>query len=164
MTCAVPSRAELLPLVEAAGGVPDHGALRPWRIIEIRGEARTRVGAAFAAAVYPEHGAKLAEKPLRAELLLAVVAVTKPSTRVPAWEQEANAAGVAHLLALLLDEAGWGVMWRSGPYTNADPVREVHQLSPNERLLGWLYVGGVPEGARSGAKLAINPEEFLSAI
>lgn len=164
VTPAVPSRAELLPLIEAAGGVPDHGALRPWRIIEIRGEARARVGAAFAEAVGPEHGPKLAGKPMRAELLLAVVAVIKPSIKVPAWEQEATAAGVAHLLALLLDEADWGVMWRSGPHTDADPVRAAHGLAPNERLLGWLYVGGVPEGAKDGAKLAIDPEEFLTAI
>ena len=68
--------------------------------------------------------------------------------KVPVWEQEASAAGVAHLLSLLLDEAGWGVMWRTGPYTRHPLVAEVHGLAANEHLLGWLYVGGLPEGRR----------------
>ena len=62
------------------------------------------------------------------------------------WEQEAVAAGVAHMLTLLLDEAGWGVMWRTGPHTRHPLVAEAHGLASNERLLGWLYVGGRPEG------------------
>ena len=68
--------------------------------------------------------------------------------KVPVWEQEASAAGVAHLLSLLLDEAGWGVMWRTGPYTRHPLVAEVHGLAANEHLLGWLYVGGLPDGRR----------------
>ena len=84
-------------------------------------------------------------KPLRAPLLLAVVAVVTPDhPKVPEWEQEASAAGVAHLMSLLLDEAGWGVMWRTGPYTRHPIVEAAHGLVPGERLLGWLYVGGLP--------------------
>ena len=32
------------------------------------------------------------------------------------------AAGVGHALSLLLDEAGYGVIWRTGPFTHAEPV------------------------------------------
>ena len=48
---------------------------------------------------------------------IAVVASFRKSEKVPPWEQEAVAAGVAHVLSLLLDEAGWGVIWRTGHYT-----------------------------------------------
>lgn len=164
VTDAAPTHADLLPLVEAAASVADHGALRPWRLIELRGEARNRLGAALAEAAGPEgkSAEKLAAKPLRAPLLIAVVASRKPSVKVPHWEQDATAAGVGHLLSLLLDDAGWGVMWRTGPHTRSEPVRAAHALAPNEELLGWLYVGGKPESG-GVVRRGIDPEEFMSA-
>ncbi len=147
VTSSAPSRVELEQLVRVAAGVADHGALKPWRLIALRGSARERLGAAFvaASAVDGEAAARLAAKPLRASLLIAVVAVHVPSIKVAEWEQDAAAAGVAHVLSLLLDEAGWGVMWRTGPLTRSEPVHAMHGLAPNEKLLGWLYVGGRPD-------------------
>ena len=166
VTTATPGRAELLPLVAAAARVADHGALRPWRLIELRGDARRRLGEALVAAsgLTGDDAARLAAKPLRAELLIAVVASRRDSDKVEVWEQDAAAAGVAHALTMLLADAGWGVMWRSGPHTRSQPVRALHRLSDAEELLGWLYVGGVPENAKPGVRLAIDPAEFLTAL
>ena len=165
VTDAAPRMRELLPLLEAAGSVADHARLRPWRIIAIRGRARERVGAAMAeaAGLQGEAAARLARKPLRAPLLLAIVVSPKPSTKVPEWEQEAAAAGVAHALELVLDEAGWGVMWRTGLQTRSEPVARVHRLAPGERLLGWLYVGGRERenGRRRGA---VDAKDYLTSL
>jgi nitroreductase len=138
-----PSHAELLPMVAAAASVADHGALRPWRFIELRGEARERLGAALvqASGLEGEAAQTLAGNPLRAPLLIAIVAIHRPSLKVPEWEQDAAAAGAAHYLSLILAEAGWGVMWRTGGLTRADSVHGMHGLAENEKLLGWLYVG-----------------------
>lgn len=166
VTADTPTTDELLPLVEAAASVADHGALRPWRLIEVRGDARSRLGRALAEAsgATGAQADKLAEKPLRAGLLLAVVVVVRPSAKVAEWEQEATASGVAHLLALLLDEAGWGVMWRSGPFTRSGPVRSAHGLAGNEHLLGWLYVGGIPAAAKANPKPRVDGREFLGTM
>ncbi len=161
-----PTHDELLPLVAAAATVADHAALHPWRLIELRGDARERLGAAFveASGLTGAEAEKLAAKPLRASLLLAVVARHAPSFKVPEWEQDAAAAGVAHTLSLLLDEAGWGVMWRTGGLVRSDPVRRLHRLDDNETLLGWLYVGGViPERAKPDRE-PIDPEDYLSVL
>ncbi|TFB48886.1 nitroreductase family protein [Cryobacterium tagatosivorans] len=161
-----PSHDELLPLVAAAARVADHGALRPWRLIEVRGDARRRLGEALVAASghTADEAARTAAKPLRAELLIALVASRRVSDKVADWEQDAAAAGVAHALSLLLADAGWGVMWRTGPQTRSAPVRGVHALADNEELLGWLYVGGVPPDAKPGVRLSIDPAEFLSVL
>lgn len=165
VTPDAPTHEELLPLVAAAATVADHSAMRPWRLIELRGDARNRLGAAFveASGLDGKDAEKLAGKPLRASLLIAVVGKTVPSFKVPAWEQEAVASGVAHLLSLLLDDAGWGVMWRTGGHTRAEAVARMHGLAPDEQLLGWLYVGGRSSDKEKPRK-PINAEPFLTVL
>jgi nitroreductase len=155
----------LVVLVQAAANVADHGSLRPWRLIELRGDSRQRLGRALATAAgkHGSHSDKLAAKPLRADLLIAVVASRKPSHKVHSWEQDATAAGVAHTLSLLLTEAGWGVMWRTGPFTRAEPVRELHRLAENEELLGWLYVG-TPRKEPGDRKPSVDAEQFITQL
>lgn len=159
-----PSHDEIIDLVAAAGTVADHSGLAPWRIIEIRGDARERVGRSIAVAGGAEgHAAdKLAGKPLRAPLLLAVVLSPRESRKVPEWEQESVASGVAHLLSLLLDEAGWGVMWRTGVWTRSPEVAETHRLAPGEKLLGWLYVGGIAEDEKP--RKPLDASRFVSSL
>lgn len=161
VTDAAPTKRELLPLIEAAASVADHAALKPWRLIALRGDARLKLGAAIAEA---EGDSKPSTKPLRSSLLIAVVFSPKPSHKVPSWEQEAVASGVAHALSLLLDEAGWGVFWRTGHYTRSKPVQRMHKLKADELLMGWLYVGGKPEREKSGHRKPINPKKFLTTL
>ena len=63
VTAEAPSRLALLPLVEAAATVADHGDLKPWRLIELRGEGGrgrpnpvllTAAGKAALEAVWPQ--------------------------------------------------------------------------------------------------------------
>lgn len=161
VTDAAPTRAELETLVSAAGRVADHSSLRPWRLIELRGSDRERLGAAIAKAEGDRHPSA---KPLRAPLLIAVVVSYRKSDKVPQWEQEAVASGVAHVLSLLLDEAGWGVIWRTGRYTRSKAVAKVHGLKKDEALLGWLYVGGKPADARPGRRKAVDARHHLSRM
>jgi len=162
VTDTAPTHAELLRLISAAGRVADHSSLSPWRIIELRGEDRAVLGRAINKAE-GHHGAST--KPLRAPLLLAVVVSHRKSSKVPRWEQEAVASGVAHMLSLLLDEAGWGVFWRTGGYTRSKAVAKAHGLAKHEELLGWLYVGGKPTRSRGdGHRKALDASKFLSRM
>ena len=166
VTAEAPTHEQLLPLVAASGTVADHASLHPWRLIELRGDDRVRLGEAFveASGLDGKDALKLAEKPLRASLLIAVVAVHVPSFKVHEWEQDATAAGVTHMLSLLLNEAGWGVFWRSGGHTRHDAVRRMHGLAPNEKLMGWLYVGGVPEKTKPEKKHRFDAERYLTRL
>jgi nitroreductase len=162
VTDTAPTTAELERFVAAAGRVADHSSLRPWRLIELRGADRERLGRAINKAE-GEKGAS--SKPLRAPLLIAVVATYRDKgDKVPRWEQEAVASGVAHALSLVLDEAGWGVIWRTGRYTRSKAVAKAHGLRKNEELLGWLYVGGKPPGAREGRRKPVDAQRHLSRM
>lgn len=161
VTDEAPDRRELEELIGAMSSVADHSSLRPWRLIELRGSDRETLGAAIAEAQGDDSPST---KPLRAPLLVAVVASYRTSEKVPRWEQEAVASGVAHTLSLLLDEAGWGVIWRTGHYTRAKAVAKAHGLDKNEELLGWLYVGGKPAGKKPGRRKAVDARKLITRM
>lgn len=83
--------ADQLDLMFRAGlRAPDHGQLHPWRFLIIEGDARHKLGELFAAALR-ERDAGAAEEalqkarnmPLRAPMLVLVIASVKPHPKVP---------------------------------------------------------------------------------
>ena len=145
-TDEAPSDAEIGRLLGPMTSIADHSRLRPWRIVLLRGDARLRLGRGLAKATGSDSQKTIA-KATRAPLVLAIVASPRKS-KVPVWEQETVASGVAHALELLLHESGWGCFWRTGHETRSKALRKVHKLKKHEYLLGWLYVGGVPDRDR----------------
>lgn len=144
LTDPAPSDREICELLADAAAGPDHGLLRPWRLVLIRGTAREVLGEAFAADVPADDEAgraRAAAKPLRAPLLIAVVCSPRDAPKIPGWEQMAAAVIVAHTLLLLLHERGWGAMWRTGQPSRSAGVRALLGVGEAEHLLGWLYVG-----------------------
>ncbi len=164
-----PNDSDLLEIIRSISSVADHKSLRPWRFLIIRGDDRHRLGDALdeAAGVVRKPG-ETNTKPLRAELLLALVSSPVEHDKVPEWEQHATAAGAGHLLELALWQAGWGVMWRSGTLTNTEPVRRLHRLNDHELLMGWFYIGAVPERYRqrltTSTRPLPKPEQFLDTL
>jgi len=160
VTDLAPTSVELEAFVAAAGRVADHKSLRPWRIIEIRGSDRD----ILARALNKADGKKgYSSKPRRAPLILAVVADLS-SKKIPAWEQEAVASGVAHMLSLALDEAGFGVFWRTDDNTRSKALAKAHGLHKGEVLLGWLYVGGKPQRSRPVRRKTVDAAKHISRL
>lgn len=151
LTEPAPGPDELLDLLTAAATAPDHGQLRPWRLIAISGHARVRLGEAAAEAVpTADLAERTAAKHLRAPLMLAVVFQPRDHPTIPRWEQLAATSAMATTLLLLLDGRGWGGIWYGGPCPDAPPVRKHLGISDGEQLLGYLYVGTpIPGGAPS---------------
>lgn len=164
-----PTDDELRELLAAVTPVADHKALRPWRLLILRGDDRARLGDALDAATGTEREpGERNGKPFRADLLIAVVASPRNHPAVPVWEQHATAAGAAHLLELALWRAGWGVMWRTGLVVNSPEVRALHGVADHELLMGWLYVGRVDAELRAriddAPRKTLDPEPFLGAL
>ncbi|KTR85485.1 nitroreductase family protein [Leucobacter chromiiresistens] len=148
VTEEAPSREELEAYVAAMASVSDHSRMRPWRIIELRGKDRKKLAKGIAKASGEDRGKHVA-KMTRAPLVLVIVVSPGDTRKVPLWEQEAVASGVAHLLGLLLHESGWGSIWKSGTHTRSKAVRKALGVRKPEYLLGWLHVGGIPERDRA---------------
>ncbi|MFJ4710168.1 nitroreductase [Streptomyces anulatus] len=142
LTEPAPGPEELLDLLQAAATAPDHGQLRPWRILAICGDARTRLGEAAAeAAPTTDLAERILAKHLRAPLMLALVFQPRDHPAIPRWEQLAATSAMATTLLLLLDSRGWGGIWFAGPYPDAPQVRKHLGIDDDEQLLGYLYVG-----------------------
>jgi nitroreductase len=143
-----PDEAALHKIVAAAIRAPDHGRLRPWRFIAIRGEGRSRLGEVFAAALLrrdPAAGATLLEKerrkPLRAPLILVAVAQIVSNPKIPASEQVLSAGAAAQNILLASYALGFGAAWKTGDPAYDTGVKQALGLADSDEIVGFLYIG-----------------------
>lgn len=138
-------------ILTAGASAPDHGLLRPWRFIVVRGGARHRLGEVFAAALRrrepdaPEDAlAKEKERPLRAPLLVAIAAaIDKHHPKIPAVEQLLSAGAAAQNMLLAAHAQGFGAKWLTGANAYDDHVKAALGLGPDDHLAGFIYLGTV---------------------
>ena len=142
-----PDRAVLETLFRCAVRAPDHGRLRPWRFVVCVGEALNALGEAFAAS---EPGCdatrhqRLKNMPLRAPMIIVVVAkLDDQHKKVPVWEQQVAVGIATQNIQLAAQELGYGTMWRTGEMTEATAVRDHLNLTENEQIIAFLYIGTV---------------------
>ena len=151
-----PHRAVIQRLLEAATWAPNHRLTQPWRFVVLAGEARGDLGAVIGraqAARHPEGSedaavafAKVAAKPLRAPVVIAVA--VEPTVAPKVVEIEEITAGAAAIQNLLLaaHAEGLAAIWRTGDPCY-DPAVKTHLgLSDAAFLLGFVYLG-YPDGA-----------------
>lgn len=152
LTKPAPDRDTLQRILTASLRAPDHGRLRPWRYLIIEGKARQRLGELFADALLqrkpdapPEEIRKNAEAPLRAPLVIAVIAKLQEHPKVPKVEQLLSAGCAAYGVLLATQASGFGAIWRTGDNCYDDHVKAGLGLAPHEQIVGYLYLG-TPEG------------------
>lgn len=128
----------------------DHGVLRPWRFLVIKGTARDRLGELFVAAAMRqdpqlslEKQSSLKQKPLRAPLILVIVSNPVEHPKVPAFEQDLSAAAATQNMLLAAYAQGVGAMWRTGAMAYDKTVMRGLGLAAHEKIIGFLYLGTI---------------------
>lgn len=161
-----PTAAQLDLMFRAALRAPDHGQLRPWRFLTIEGEARVRLGELLAEALrrrQPDASDEVLHKPrkmpLRAPMLVAVIARPVLHPKVPEAEQVLAAGCAAHGLLLAAHAQGLGAVWRTGEFAYDRHVTEGLGLEASEQLLGFIYLG-TPEGGLRKPPV-LEPKDFV---
>jgi len=150
-----PDDAQLATLLEAATTVPDHGALRPWRFVVVRGPGRERFAASLVEGLVGERGpdlpdavvAKMRGKAFAAPCQVLLAASPRAGSNVPVWEQVASASCTGYAIVLAATALGLGAVWKSAAVLGTPPVRALVGAGPDEQLLGWVNLG-TPAGAR----------------
>lgn len=147
LTDPAPNAAQREGLFQAALRAPDHGQLRPWRFLTIEGAAREALGELFAEAIQARGDAsqaaldKARAMPLRAPLLVVVIARVQAHPKVPASEQRLAAGCAAHGILIAAHAQGIGAVWRTGDMAFDSHVHKGLGLADNEELIGYLYLG-----------------------
>ncbi|HEX3847404.1 MAG TPA: nitroreductase [Steroidobacteraceae bacterium] len=144
-----PDAQQLERLLAAAAHAPDHGRLRPWRLILLEGDVRQAFTAAAAEAklarvptLTPEQVAADRDKMRRSPAIVVVgCAVNRDQTKIPEIEQVIAAGAVAQNLFLAAHDLGYGVMWKTGAAAYDPSVKAVVGLRPDDHIIAIMHIG-----------------------
>lgn len=155
LTEPAPDAAEFDLIFDAALCAPDHGRLRPWRFVLIRGDARARLGDVLVDIAHArdpdgprsahEHRRK---KAFAAPAIIALGAAISTQSPVPEQEQLFAVAASAMNMLNAISALGYGGFWATGLDSYDPRLHAALGFRSEEKLLGFLYVG-TPEKSSS---------------
>lgn len=153
LTTPAPTADELSLILQAAVRAPDHANLRPWRFIVVEETRLEALGNLLVAAKQAELAdnnqealtvelqAKLRAKPRRAPLIIIPVMHYQKHEKVPEVEQLLSVGCACQNILLAAEALSYSAMWRTGSLAFSDTVAEGLSLLPNEKALGFIYLG-----------------------
>jgi len=144
-----PNPEQLNNIVKAGLRACDHLSLTPWKFLLIEGEARKKFGDLMVKAkesadqqpISTELAAKIRKKPMRAPTILVVVAAIKEHDKVPEVEQVLSAGAAAQMMMTAAHAQGVGAIWRSGSLMFTDEMCQGLNLTPTDKIVGFIYLG-----------------------
>ncbi len=163
-----PSGDDLDTIFRAALHVPDHHHLRPYRFLVAAGEGRDRLGAMMqdAARLRGEPPAvveRAVRMPLRAPMVITVVAKAIENDVVPLFDQQLTAGCTVLALQMAAQALGYGGIWRSGWLMYDRSLHTALGLDDKDQIVGFLYLG-TPKAAGNRIERDDNPEKLISWI
>ncbi|WP_026348743.1 nitroreductase family protein [Psychrobacter lutiphocae] len=152
LTIPAPKPAQLQAAIECAMSAPDHKKLTPWRFSVVQGQARHAMGRALleaAQAKAERDGEVLDERtqdktlkmPLRAPMIITVTTRMRYHEKVPPFEQLLSAGAAVQNLILALQAQGYSSVWRTGPLANEPAVKRYFNVSAEDYICAFVYVG-----------------------
>lgn len=143
-----PAGHDLDLILQAGLRAPDHGKLRPWRFVLIRGEARAAWAQTIVAALKarePDAPEKVVDKQrnrvLNAPLIIALGAKLQHGHKIPEIEQMLSVGAAAMNMLNAIHALGYGGVWLTGANAFDDRVVTALGLEPGDRLAGFLFAG-----------------------
>lgn len=148
LTEPAPSPEQWQWIQQAALRAPDHARLRPWRFLVIAGQGREQLGDAMVALLLAdrpqasmEEQQRVRSKPLRAPMIVVVIACIQQHPKVPVMEQVLSAGCAAHAMLLAAFAQGLGAIWRTGPLASDTRLHARLGIASGETIVGFLYLG-----------------------
>jgi nitroreductase len=150
-------RADIEIALDLAVRAPNHRRTRPWRFAVVRGDALRRLGEQMAAAAIRmgQDGERARSKALFAPAIICVSVSPQLANPRVLEEEEVLAVGAAiQNILLALHARGLGSFWTTGTFITTKEVRDFFDLtSPQDRILGLIYVGYPRDGSRGDRRI-----------
>ena len=140
----------LRQILEVGIRVPDHGALKPWRLVVITGAKRNQIDEEV---IFPEFIKAnpdasvenlLIEKTRlqRADVVIAVISSPVQHKSIPKWEMQLSAAAVCTTLLYAAQSLDYAAQWLTEWYSyNPNMLKALGGVPGKEKIAGLIYIG-----------------------
>ena len=141
---------DLNTILEIGTRVPDHGALKPWRIVIIQGGKRKYLDEQILLKEFKKSNKEATEKALliegkrfqRAHTIIAVLSSPVFHKKIPEWEQVLSAGAVCSNLLYAAQGLGYAAQWLTEWYAyNKKLIKAIGGNVSKEKIAGFIYIG-----------------------
>ena len=141
---------DLNEILDCGLRVPDHGALNPWKLNVIQGDARKRIGTQIFAKQYKLLNPDASNEDLlyeenrleRASIVIAVVCTPVNHLKIPVWEMELSSGAVCSNLLIAAQSLGYAAQWLTEWYSyNEEVLKEFGGDPKTDKISGFIYIG-----------------------
>jgi nitroreductase len=130
--------------------VPDHGALNPWKLVVIKGKARSRIGDEILAKEFKLKNPEASEEDIdyeskrlcRASAVIAVLSKPVSHPKISSWEMELSAGAVCTTLLIAAQSLGYAAQWLTEWYAYSNNmIKELGGNPDVDKIAGYIYIG-----------------------
>ncbi len=130
--------------------VPDHGALKPWRLVVITGAKRKQIDEEV---IFPEFikanpNASAENQSIektrlqRANVVIAVISSPVQHKSITKWEMELSAGAVCTTLLYAAQSLDYAAQWLTEWYSyNQKMLKKLGGETGKEQIAGFIYIG-----------------------
>ena len=150
MICNQVNEDDLDDILSCGVRVPDHGALNPWELIVIEGDAKLRIGNDILANEYQLNNPDASEDEInyernrlcRASVVIAVLFKPVSHPKIPFWEMQLSSGAVCSNLLVAAQSLGYAAQWLTEWYAyNNSMIKELGGNPDTDKIAGFIYIG-----------------------
>ena len=150
MICNQVNEDDLDDILSCGVRVPDHGALNPWELIVIKGDAKLRIGNDILADEYQLNNPDASEDEInyernrlcRASVVIAVLFKPVSHPKIPFWEMQLSSGAVCSNLLVAAQSLGYAAQWLTEWYAyNNSMIKELGGNPETDKIAGFIYIG-----------------------
>ena len=149
--------------------VPDHGGLKPWKIIVINGDSRKKFDEDVILKEYKANNTNPTPNVLkiessrlqRADTIIAVISSTREHPKIPEWEQVLSAGAVCTTILYAAQSLGYAAQWITEWYAyNTYIISELGGNPIKDKVAGFIYIGEKNKNPKE--RVRPNPDDHIS--
>ena len=150
MICNQVNEDDLDDILSCGVRVPDHGALNPWELIVIKGDAKLRIGNDILAKEYHLNNPEASVDDInfersrlcRASVVIAVLFKPVSHPKIPFWEMQLSSGAVCSNLLIAAQSLGYAAQWLTEWYAyNNLMIKELGGNPDTDKISGFIYIG-----------------------
>ena len=150
MICNEVNEDDLDDILKCGIRVPDHGALNPWELIVINGNAKLRLGNDILAKEYHLNNPEASVDDInfersrlcRASVVIAVLFKPVSHPKIPFWEMQLSSGAVCSNLLIAAQSLGYAAQWLTEWYAyNNSMIKELGGNPDTDKIAGFIYIG-----------------------